>query len=351
MGTTEVTRVGSMRKRVAAGVAVVVVLAALVGLSGVSWQKIFAELRTMDPILLGAALVASLLAQLAWSSSTLLFLRTVDPEVPTGRVRLGYLTGTFAKQILPFGHAGGVPLMAYVLAEEMKLDYRGTFASVTASELVVFVASLVVAGVGFGWFVVADGVASGAELVVLGLVGVLALVAVAIVGFVKRRTAFRRVVHGVALVGRALFHRTGPRMQDRLAPAAVDRDLDEFFATFDRATGDRWMVVQAATYAAVGWVLFALPLYLGSLAVGQSLPFALVLFVVPAAGLATLLPTPGGLGGTELGLTAAVVLFAGIGLETAAAAVLVYRLCSYWFLLLVGGLSSLFLSVGFREFR
>ncbi|WP_224268947.1 lysylphosphatidylglycerol synthase transmembrane domain-containing protein [Haloprofundus salinisoli] len=351
METTGVTRVGSMRKRVVAGVAVVVALAALVGLSGVSWRGVFVELRTMDPLLVGAALVASLLAQLAWSSSTLLFLRSVDPVVPTGRVRLGYLTGTFAKQLLPFGHAGGVPLMAYVLAEETDLDYRGTFASVTASELVVFVASLAVAGVGFGWFVVADGVASGTELAALGLVAVLTLVALAVAGFVKRRTAFRRVVRGVAMVGRTVFRRAGPRMQRRLAPEAVDRGLDEFFETFDRATGDRRTVVWAATYAAVGWVLFALPLYLGSLAVGQSLPLALVLFVVPAAGLATLLPTPGGLGGTEVGLTAAVVLFAEVGLETAAAAVLVYRLCSYWFLLLVGGLSSLFLSAGLRELR
>ncbi|KTG11239.1 hypothetical protein AUR64_04750 [Haloprofundus marisrubri] len=351
MGTTEVTRAGSMRKRVGVGVAIVVALAVLVGVSGVSWREIVGELRTMDPLLLGVALVASLLAQLAWSSSTLLFLRTVEPTVPTGRVRLGYLTGTFAKQVLPFGHAGGVPLMAYVLAEEMDLEYRGTFASVTASELVVFVASLVVAAVGFGWFVVADGVASGTELVVFGLVAVLALVALAIAGFVKRRTAFRRVVHGVASVGRTVFRRAGPRLQQRLAPEAVDRGLDEFFSTFDRATSDRRTVVWAAVYAAVGWVLFALPLYLGSLAVGQSLPLALVLFVVPAAGLATLLPTPGGLGGTEVGLTAAVVVLAEVGLETAAAAVLVYRLCSYWFLLLIGGASSLFLSVGLRELR
>ncbi|WP_168191274.1 lysylphosphatidylglycerol synthase transmembrane domain-containing protein [Haloprofundus sp. MHR1] len=351
MGTTEVTRGGAIRRRIGAGVAVVVALAALVGLSGVSWSGVVAELRTIDPLLLVVALAASLLAQLAWSSSTLLFLRTVDPTVSTGRVRLGYLTGTFAKQILPFGHAGGVPLMAYVLAEEMDLDYRGTFASVTASELLIFVASLAVAGLGFGWFVVADGVASGTELVALGLVGVLALVAVAIAGFVKRRTAFRRVVHGVALVGRAVFRRAGPRVQGRLAPKAVDRGLDEFFETFDRATSDRSTVIRAATFAVVGWVLFALPLYLGSLAVGQSLPLALVLFVVPAAGLATLLPTPGGLGGTEVGLTAAVVVLAEVGLETAAAAVLVYRVCSYWFLLVVGGLSSLFLSVGFRELR
>ncbi|WP_224335764.1 lysylphosphatidylglycerol synthase transmembrane domain-containing protein [Haloprofundus halobius] len=351
METTNVTRAGSMRKRVGVGVAVVVVLAVLVALSGVSWRGIFLELQTMDPVLLVVALVASLLAQLAWSSSTLLFLRTVDPAVSTGRVRLGYLTGTFAKQILPFGHAGGVPLMAYVLAEEMDLDYRDTFASVTASELVVFVASLAVAGLGFGWFAVADGVASGTELVALGLVGVLALVALAIAGFVKRRTAFRRLVHGIALVGRTVFRRAGPRLQHRLTPEAVERGLDEFFSTFDRATGDRRTVVRAATFAVVGWVLFALPLYLGSLAVGQSLPLALVLFVVPAAGLATLLPTPGGLGGTEVGLTAAVVFLAEVGLETAAAAVLVYRVCSYWFLLLVGGLSSLFLSVGLRELR
>lgn len=81
------------------------------------------------------------------------------------------------------------------------------------------------------------------------------------------------------------------------------------------------------------------------------MPLALSLVLVPAGGLATLLPTPGGLGGTEVGTAAALVVLTGATVDVAAAAVLLYRVASYWFVVLVGGASSLYLSVGFADLR
>ncbi|WP_164974777.1 lysylphosphatidylglycerol synthase transmembrane domain-containing protein [Halegenticoccus tardaugens] len=335
------------RRRIAFGLGVVASLLAVVVVADVDWSAIAAEVVAADPRLLAAAFLASLLAQLAWSSVTATFLGTVE-SVPTDRVRVGYLAGTFAKQVLPLGHAGGVPLLAYVLAEDLELDYRRTFAAVTASELVIFLGSLVVAVAGFGWFVLtaAPAAGGGTGTVAVALAAVLAVVA-ALVGCLRhRRSALRRSALAGGAVGRATVGRLLPRAGRRLAPDAIDRGLADFFEAFDRATADRRTVVRAAAFALCGWLLFALPLHLGFLAVGHHPPLALSLFVVPAAGLATLLPTPGGLGGTEIGAAAAIVLLTGTAVDVVAAAVLLYRVATYWLVVLVGGVCSLYLSAG-----
>ncbi|WP_101297221.1 lysylphosphatidylglycerol synthase transmembrane domain-containing protein [Halegenticoccus soli] len=330
-------------RRIAFGFGIVAALVAVAAVAGFDWDAVASELAAADLRLLGVALLASLLAQFAWSGVTVLFLRTVE-EVPAGRVRVGYLAGTFAKQVLPFGHAGGVPLLAYVLSEDLGLDYRRTFASVTASELVIFLASLVVAAVGFVWFVLTAGASAGVGALALGLAAVLAVAAALVGCLLRRRSALRHAAHGVAAVGRVSVGRLVPRARRRLAPDAVDRGLDGFFEAFERATADRRIVAQAAGLALCGWALFALPLHFGFLAVDHRPALALSLFVVPLAGLATLLPTPGGLGGTEVGAAAVIVLLTGAAVDAVAAAVLLYRVATYWCVVLVGGVCSLYLS-------
>lgn len=336
-------------RRLGLGVAVLVALVALVVLTDVDPAAILAQLTTADPRYLVLALVASLVAQLAWAAVTGLFLRTLDGNIPSDRVGVGYLAGTFAKQVLPFGHAGGVPLLAYVFSSDLKLDYRETFAAVTASELVIFCSSLVVAAVGFCWYLLTTPAAAGSP-------GLLAVSAVALVGLVAGvarygRQTLTETAQGLATLGRLTLGRLVPSVRGRLTPEAVERGVSGFFETFDRATADRSVVARAAVIGLVGWVLFTLPLYFGFLAVGHSMPLALSLVLVPAGGLATLLPTPGGLGGTEVGTAAALVVLTGATVDVAAAAVLLYRVASYWFVVLVGGASSLYLSVGFADLR
>ena len=339
----------STGRRVGLGVVVLAALVGLVVVADVQLDAILGQLSAADPRYLALALVASLVAQLAWAAVSWLFLRTLDEDVSSERVGFGYLAGTFAKQVLPFGHAGGVPLLAYVFSSDLKLDYRQTFAAVTASELVIFCSSLVVAAVGFGWYLLTTPVGSGlGGVVAVGTAGlVVGLVGVARYG----RGTLSRTARLLAAVGRVTLGRLVPSVRPRLAADAVDRGVAGFFETFDRATADRSVVARAAVIALVGWVLFTLPLYFGFLAVGYSMPLALSLLLVPAGGLATLLPTPGGLGGTEVGTAAVLVVLTGATVDVVAAAVLLYRLASYWFVVAVGGASSLYLSVGLTDLR
>ena len=108
--------------------------------------------------------------------------------------------------------------------------------------------------------------------------------------------------------------------------------------------GETRRLVVAAILAVGGWLAFSGALWLGFSAVGVSLPLGFALFLTPASGVVTLLPTPEGLGSTEVGLTAAVSVVAAISPEVAAGGVLIYRLVTYWLVVAAGGLASLYLS-------
>ncbi|WP_435102690.1 flippase-like domain-containing protein [Halarchaeum sp. P4] len=60
-------------------------------------------------------------------------------------------------------------------------------------------------------------------------------------------------------------------------------------------------------------------------------------------------PLPGGLGAVEFVLVGLVVTLAGVDPAAAAATVVVYRLCSYWFRVALGALASAYSVVGVRE--
>lgn len=87
-------------------------------------------------------------------------------------------------------------------------------------------------------------------------------------------------------------------------------------------------------------------------AVNASLPFIAVLLVLGvgvAAGSAA--PTPGGLGGMEAGLVAGLVAF-GLAASVALAAVLLYRLITYWLALAVGAGAFIYVQKrGLLEFK
>lgn len=75
------------------------------------------------------------------------------------------------------------------------------------------------------------------------------------------------------------------------------------------------------------------------LALGVHLHFVSVLIIFTAGiGAATALPTPGGIGGFEAGLTASLIAY-NVNSSAALAIALLFRLISYWLPLLPGGIS------------
>lgn len=168
---------------------------------------------------------------------------------------------------------------------------------------------------------------SGSDLdLVWVIVGITALVLLVVVAWVRRDLWLPWVGGLIRLSQRLSHHPHGD------AHVLLDHWLERLSAVTPNKRS--WAV--AATLGLGNWIADLGCLALSFLAVGAGVPWRGLLLAYGAAQLASNLPiTPGGLGVVEGSLTVALVAFGGVEASTVAA-VLLYRLLSFWAMLPVG---------------
>jgi uncharacterized membrane protein YbhN (UPF0104 family) len=194
-------------------------------------------------------------------------------------------------------------------------DLLATWALV-AMTAVSDLALVLLAAVGLG-LAASSGSAFDLVETIVGLVGV-AIVVVVI--WVKRAWVIERAARPLGLFQR-LFRR--PRGD----PQGL---VDEALRRLSALTPSRRDWAWTAACAMANWVADLACLGFGFWAVGAGVPWRGLLLAYTAGQLAANLPiTPGGLGVVEGSLTIALVAFGG-GKESTVAAVLLYRIISFW---------------------
>lgn len=134
---------------------------------------------------------------------------------------------------------------------------------------------------------------------------------------------------GAVRISQRLFRRPAPGFNP-------DQVVTSWMARMGAITPSRRAWRRAAAMGMGNWVADCGCLVLSFMAVGAPVPWRGLLLAYGAGQLASTLPfTPGGLGVVEGSLTVALVTFGG-GKFSTVAAVLLYRLISYWLLLPVG---------------
>ena len=173
------------------------------------------------------------------------------------------------------------------------------------------------------------------------ILGIIVVAIVLVVAFVERRRLLRHLVSLVALSQRALRRRRSARSPDDV--------VSGWIAELSAVNPSRKQWVRAAVMAACNWLADLSCLVLSFYAVGVGVPWRGLLLAYAAGQLASNLPvTPGGLGAVEGSLTVALVTFGGAE-ESTVAAVLLYRLVSYWLMLAVGWVAWATLAVASRR--
>lgn len=314
------------------------------------------DARAMVDALRGATLVPALagfgavfLAVACWAESMRRVLVASGGYLSAREGFLAYCTGMLAKQIVPMGNAGGVPIMAYAIDREAGVGFNRSMAVVTIGDFLGLLSTLVLAVVGVGYVIV---FVPGTRLLRAALVGVAVfagvLLAVAVL-LLYRRRLLRYLVLGVSRFLRGVLGRVSRRIEVKLAPESVAASVDRYFETFDTVRADRRSLLVATGLALVGRLLFAVPLYTSALAVGRPIPFGLVLFIFPVGAIATLFPLPGGLGGVEFAVAGMIVAMTGTEIAVAGALAFLYRLCVYWFLIVLGLLGVVYTGTSVRS--
>ena len=300
---------------------------------GIGIEEIRGELADADPLWLAAGGASTAGGLVSWAKAWQVVLGVVGIPVRFRKLVVTYYAATFANYVTPLGQAGGEPFIAYVLARDTDASYEDSLASVVTADLLNLLPFFTFAAVGTGVLLVRttlpDEVRGVAVALVVFAVGVPAGAAA---GWRVRKRLGRLVVRLVApVVRRTRF----------FSVEGVRRRLRELNEAFERIAADPQALAHAMVYSYVGWLFFALPLYFAALTVGEPLGLLLVFFIVPASTLAGLTPSPGGLGGVTAALVALLGVLAGFSSATGYAVATVYRLASYWFAVLVGGLAAL----------
>jgi uncharacterized membrane protein YbhN (UPF0104 family) len=212
----------------------------------------------------------------------------------------------------------------------------------------------------------ADPVVAGWTMVIVPLVSGACLVGLAVMGTVLAQgqassLGLISVVVGVALLATGSIFGLRRWAGHGAVPAAAVRVLSTWQRLFHRPRRDVRELVEttrhrlvavtphgrdwaAATgWAVANWGLDCMCLMLAFLALAAPVPWRGLLLAYGAGQLAANLPiTPGGLGAVEGSLTVALVFYGG-GRVTTVAAVLLYRIISFWALLPLGWASWLVL--------
>jgi glycosyltransferase 2 family protein len=328
----------------------------------VGGSQVSRELASANPVFIILGFFITLVALFCWSEAVRCLLDR--PETPIGgwRFRGAYLASFFAKQTIPIGRASSPFLLAHIVSSEMNTDRDQTLGVALVIEVLNLTASLSLGLIGLG-FLALRGQSAMAFISVPSLHIAILLTG----GFLAATTTLYRYKHlllrpitiaGVRLLSllRAMSGNRTQRLHLRLRPVqARTRFIREYLHLRVRSYStevslileNRRQIGLAFGWSVVGWICFCLPLYASFLALDRHISILLPLFLIPASGVARVIPLPGGLGGVEVVLGGMIIALTGLDAGTAGGVVLLYRLLSYWGILVLGGLYSMyFLDIG-----
>lgn len=323
------------RRTVLRGAVAFLIAVVLVYLLGrvIGWERTLTVLGRGDLFWVGVACVSTMLCLVTWAKTWQIVLASLDVGVSFRRLIVTFYAASFANYVTPMGQAGGEPFIAYILSRDTGATYEQSLASVIATDVLRLFPFFNVGIIGAAYLLVAGRLPGDTELYILLIVVLAVAVPVGIIGLWFKRFTIRRVVLRAL---RPVADRTR-----RINLSRVAGRIDRLFGSIELIANSPKSLVVAVVFAYVGWILFALPLYFSSIALGFQISLLLVSFLVPVTVIVGSTPSPGGLAVIEGTLVAFLVAFVALSTSEALAVTLLYRVTSYWIVILLGGLAAL----------
>jgi hypothetical protein len=286
--------------------------------------EVLAAAGRADPVLLAGVGGLMLLWNVSWGLALWNVLRALDIEVPLHTALLVNAAGAFADHITPFGQAGGEPVTAWLLNQTAETDYEVSLASIASLDAINVVPSLTFATVGALYYTTtAAGTGLGALPAAVLAVTVGLSVTVTVV-WRYRATVRRPLGASVGAVGRYVLGAV-----PRVSYDAVAERIEGFLDALARVAVSRRRLAAAVGCSGVGWGLQAVGLWVTFLALESTVPLYVPFFVIPLGKVGSVLPTPGGLGGTEAVNVTLLSVLTGAAAPTIAAAVTIHSVGGY----------------------
>lgn len=269
------------------------------------------------------AVVAEVACYLAMSQLQRRLLRAGRVRIPVPQMFGITMAGSAIQTSFP---GGSVVYLAYLFRQFKRWGADDLLATwvILAFNVVTFSALALISAVGLA---LAASTGSAYDLVET-ILAILLISLLFVLAVIERRRLLPHVTRAIRLSQR-LVHRPHP---DLPAEEVVSNWTRELAAV----SPSRKVWARAAVMGLANWLADLSCLALSFMAVGVGVPWRGLLLAYGAGQLAATLPiTPGGLGAVEGSLTVALVTFGG-ATESTVAAVLLYRVLSYWMILPFG---------------
>ena len=312
------------------------VLGALVWLAGVE-ETLTALARARPPIV---AIVVGLAITwlVSWGLSLHIVLDALGSPISAPKAVLVFTAAMFSNNITPFGQAGGEPVSAILISEAAESEYETGLAAIASVDTLHFVPSIGMALTGIALLAMQ---AASVSRDLYFSVAVLAVLFTLVVGIATLVYHYHhRIENAVATVVTPVVQLVARVVPGRSQPdhAAVAYRIGSFFESIDRIGTERRALALAGGFSTLGWLTLGVTLWVSVSAIGASIPLAAALIAVPIGLIAGATPLPGGSGAIETTIAAILVSLTAISNGSAVAAVLIYRLATYWLPTVVGGL-------------
>jgi hypothetical protein len=279
---------------------------------------------------------AELLSYAALSSLQRRLLRAGKVKVPAESMMGITLAGSAIQYTFP---GGSLIYLAYLFRQFRRWGADELLAGwvVLAFNLVTFVSLAALSAIGLA---LAFGTGSGNGLV--ESIGGIAFATLLLILVVRERRRLLPYVTRAVALSQKVIRRPYPNR----SPAEL---VESWTTELGAVSPSRQVWIRSLVMGMSNWLADLSCLVLSFFAVGVGVPWRGLLLAYTAGQLASSLPiTPGGLGAVEGSLTIALVNFGG-GAESTVAAVLLYRLISFWMMLPIGWASWTVLALSGRR--
>ncbi len=307
------------------------ILLVLIGVV-VGWRQTITHLSRAELSWVIIACLSTMLCLAIWGKTWQIVLEAVGVEVPYRRLVVTFYAATFANYVTPMGQAGGEPFIAYILARDTEANFEQSLASVVTADVLRMAPFFNAGLVGLAYLLFQARLSEQLEeFAVLLIVVAIGLPLGVIAAWMYREPLRYRFLQLIE----PLSQRT-----DRINLTAINDRITNLFESLDLIADSPRALLLAVGFAYIGWVLFALPLYFSGLALNLSVPLLLVCFLVPVAVIAGSTPLPGGLAAIEGTLVVLLTALLAFSADEALAVTTIYRLTSYWLVVILGGFAA-----------
>lgn len=243
-----------------------------------------------------------------------------------------------AKNFIPFGQVSALPTGGVIMSRWTGQTFEKSVAALSTKRLVGFTPGILVMLFGGSYIALYDAtIPKEIRLLVAVFTVSIALFVVVVVLVHRNHDLAKRITHRfVAALNGGMGY---VPWVSKIDEAEIRIRVDGFSESIEKILTNKPVVLTAAALTTAATISQGIMLWIVLGGVGVSISLALAVFIVPVSLLASVIPTPGGVGGIE-GAQILVLLATTAGDEAAIiTAVVVIRGLIYWTPIIVGSLT------------